>query len=327
MLQRQALDGSYLTPAIDISEFVKRVQPYVTFPEQFPRGLIDLDLKTGMATVIVREDKKPVLMRYGKLLNKIGLPKDEVLLNSTLIASLKTHYNTELKFTKSSEEVVSVYSRGPKSCMRKSQAVRVYATEDVAVAYLENGQNIIARAVVCINEDIGLQYSKPYGFVEPLELKLKEQGFVEGDLEGCKLLRIEEDDQIVMPYLDGVDRVTDNSDFMVIDSDGEFSASNETGYVGYSECDCCGTHISDGESCYSEHRDESLCESCYDEQHVYINGDTYHKESDKIQKLEDGDYVLAEDACYVDYRCGYHERDNCVYNSYLEEYILRSDIE
>ena len=53
----------------------------------------------------------------------------------------------------------------------------------------------------------------------------------------------------------------------------------------------------------------------------------FHKDSDLIQLLEDGEYVLEDEACYVDERDEYHLQTDCIYNSYNNTWHLREDLE
>lgn len=296
-----------------------------------PQGLIGIDLDTGLAIVVPAADKKPIKMRIGKLLKRLKHTDIEQTTVGANARKLALAMKAELKLTSSGDEVIEVYANGPRSCMKGEDAVRVYDTEDVAVAYIEVDNTIIARAVVCKNEEIGLRYGSIYGVEDPLKYLLDKQGYEHhrSPLDGCRLVRISDlDGTFVMPYIDGNSKVADHGDYMVVDDWGDYGCNSQSGYTEHHTCDDCGeTVISEEDLYYSEHLQEQLCESCFDDCHVRVDDEVYHKESDSIQQLEDGDYVLIDDAAYVEYRDEWHNIDDCYYNSYTEEYVLKEDVQ
>lgn len=321
MLQYKAMNGEALMSPIHVNQIGDlNLNP-------LPAGLIGIDIERGLVEVIPSPDKQPIFMKYGRLLKNLGQPDKEIQIESTKLTTLKVAYQKELKFTTTSEEVIDVYERGPQSCMKGCDSVGAYATDDVAVAYIEDDTKVIARAVVCINEEIGKHYVCTYGFGEPLECLLKRAGFIKGDLEECTILKLEDSTGIKAPYLDGCTTVNDEGDYLRIQKYGEFDATSTLGYLNMRECECCETPVHEDEVCYSTHSDETLCGYCYRYLHVCVDGENYHVDSDSIQKLENGDYVLSDDAVYVHSRSEYHHRDDCRYNSYLEEYMLSEDLQ
>lgn len=321
MLQCKAMNGEALMSPINVNQVGNlNLNP-------LPAGLVGIDIEKGLVEVIPSPNKQPIFMKYGRLLKNLGKTDAETQSESTKLTILKVTCQKELKFTTSSEEVIDVYERGPQSCMKGCDSVGAYATDDVAVAYIEDDNKVIARAVVCINEEMGKHYVCTYGFGEPLEYLLKKAGFIKGDLEGCTILKLEDSVGIRAPYLDGCTGVNDEGDYLRIQKYGEFDATSTSGYLNMRECQCCGAHIHEDEGYYSEHLEQTLCESCYGKSHVHVDGEYYHIDSGSIQELENGDYVLSDDAVYVDYRSEYHHRDDCCYNFYLEEYMLNEDLQ
>lgn len=271
-----------------------------------PQGLIGIDLDTGLAVVVPAAGKKPIKMRIGKLLKRLKYTNIEQTTVGANARKLSLAMKAELKLTSSGDEVVEVYANGPSSCMQGEDSVRVYDTEDVAVAYIEVEGTIIARAVVCKNEEVGLRYGRIYGVEDPLKYLLDKQGYVyhRSPIDGCRLVRIPDSDgTFVMPYIDGNNKVADNGDYMVVDDWGDYGCNSQSGYKEYYVCDDCGaTVISEEDIWYSEHLEQQLCESCYEDCHVRVDGEAYHTDSDSIKQLEDGDYVLTDDAAYIEYR-------------------------
>ena len=322
MLQLKAMNGEDLMSPIRVDQVGNlNLNP-------LPAGLVGVDIEKGLVEVIPSPDKKPIFMKYGRLLKNLGQPEEEIQIESTKLTTLKVACQKELKFTTSSEEVIDVYERGPQSCMRGCDSVGAYATDDVAVAYIEDGDKVIARTVVCINEEIGKHYVRIYGFGEPLEYLLKKAGFIKGDLEGCVILKLEDDTGIKAPFLDGCNGIVDNGDTLEIVRYGaKYTADQTSGYLDMRQCDICGEHVAEDAECYSEYLGETLCEECFSESHVYVDGNHYHTSSEDIQQLENDDYVMREEAAYVDYRDEWHHIDDCQYNSYTGEYVLNEDLQ
>lgn len=321
----------YQTKALNnetIEVFVKHEVLQILEISILPRGLVDVDIEQNLVKVVQAKGKAPVYMKLGKLLKANDYTDKEIREASATLKALSNLKTNTVKFARTQEEIIDVYDRGPHSCMRGKDCVQVYATPDLAVAYLEIDGDVKARAVVCVNEDIGLQYSTIYGFASPLEVLLKRLGYESGSLEGCRLLKIEDGDTYVAPFLDGIQSVTIEDDYLVIDSNGEEEASSQDGLLYAPVCNCCGDRITEDTSQYSEYLHETLCDDCYDKSHVYIDGQgSYHVEEDSIQQTEDGEWCLKEDVRHVECRDEYHHEDDVTYNSYTGEYYLKSDFD
>jgi len=322
--QMYAANGEHLKHSVFIlSVDLQKIGLPYDLDSDLPQGLTAIHFAEGLVSVITSPNVKATKMRIGKFLKRHKYPEAEINTISAKLSELKTMLQAPYKLTTSSEEVIDVYNRGPHSCMKGSDSVGVYATDDVAVAYLEVNGEVLARTVVCSNEEIGKHYVSAYGFKEPLIQQLENDGFIEGDLEGCELKLIKDRNNVLMPYLDGCTNVDVHSDYIQIDSCGVYEAQSTSGYL-YKTCENCGCVEDD--MIWSEYLEESLCTDCYYEMHVEIDNDWYHIESDEIQKLENDDYALSEDAVYIEYREEWHLLEDCIENTYNSEWILREDI-
>lgn len=187
----------------------------------------------------------------------------------------------QLKFAKSAEEISHVYQNGPDSCMsagihkyssNKKHPSVAYAGPDLAVAYLEDNDRILARSVVWPEKKI---YVRFYGDVERLRAALERQGYKQGDLSGARMARIPfvvegKSKRFVFPYLDRNNFVTDDGEYLVVDDETQaMSARGTSGYC-YDDrptCTVCKTK-SRGMKSYLKYdeafgeRVNSACESC-----------------------------------------------------------------
>lgn len=185
----------------------------------------------------------------------------------------KAYEDNELKFAHDADQWEHVYTNGPSSCMSKSLSyynssvhpVRVYAAGDLALAYLEREGEITARAIVWPEKKI---HSRIYGDNVRLRGMLEDAGFSEGDLDGAKLLRIEEGNGFVMPYVDGADGAKDDGDYLILGR-GRICTGNSCGLSeeGYS-CSCCASFVSE-DDCRSNDNGEMFCDSCYSDNYSY----------------------------------------------------------
>jgi hypothetical protein len=321
MIQRMALDGKQLSTEVMLPPILDEVlgKGFI------PRGLVDLDEETGMVKVAVTA-KKTQFMKLGKLLKKVG-EHEEVCskLSGKLKATLLALKGAELEFTSDGDEAYDVYSEGPYSCMKNMEAVRCYDSDDVAIAYVRIEDRVVARTVVCINEEIGLQYICIYGFEMLLKPLLERAGYVEGSLDGCKLALIEEYGKILCPYLDCGSNVSVGDRWLEVDSCGEYSARDTSGFLG-EECGHCEEMFSEDSLSYSEHSEVSLCESCFHDCHELVDGTYYHTDSREIVETRGGDWIMADEACYSETLNGYMHEDDCTYSDYSEDYYYKDDV-
>lgn len=177
------------------------------------------------------------------------------------------------------------------SCMKGSDAVRVYAHEKsvLRLAYVQAGQKIVARCIVRDDEPNKgwlRVYPDHNGYAEGRFLLdyLKVNGYQEQtNLDGALLQHIYERGQIVCPYLD----YGDNGDQTVSETSrdgvaylvcggGDYSATCTDGTV-EETCSCaiCGDRMSEDDSNWIEYDDLSVCEYCRDERYTYAWGARY----------------------------------------------------
>jgi len=156
---------------------------------------------------------------------------------------------------------------------------------------------------------------------------LEEAGYVQGDLDGCKLAKVENGQgQIMCPYLDCGTNVDDNGNYLLVTSCGDFRSQSTDGLLeDLEECNECGSSYDSEQMYYSEHNDNSYCECCYNDLHVNVNGEYYFRDSDQVVETYDGDWVLSEEAVYIDSRNNYYEQDSCTFSEYFDEHYHNDD--
>ena len=144
----------------------------------------------------------------------------------------------EYRMARTAPEIARVYENGPDSCMSGTDwwrnysfirdrqlngdddhhnPVGIYATEDVAVAYIQSGNRVTARAVVNLRDNT---FGRVYGDSRLCDA-LSDDGFRQDTyaLEGCRLRKIPVLDgsrhYYLMPYLDGTGYVIERGDYLV----------------------------------------------------------------------------------------------------------------
>ena len=295
-----------------------------------PYGITGVDLNTGLVKVQLSAEKTGE-MKFGKYLRKVGFNEDVIRDTSSLLSSaVEQLKGAELSYTTTSGEAVEVYAEGPHSCMAHSESVGVYATDDVAVAYVKIGERIVARSVVCKNEEIGKHFVCIYGNKDLMYPLLLSAGFAKqaGNLEDCKLLRITNSSgNVLLPYLDGHGSVDDKGDHLLVASNGDYCGQNTSGLMLGCICDRCEEAVNEDEAYYSDYYSEQMCESCHNELHVYIEsrGEDYALEDDDIISIN-GDYYHRDD-CQLNERTDeYMLEDECEWVEYSNEYLPEDDV-
>jgi len=179
-----------------------------------------------------------------------------------------------MTFASDSADIVSVYARGPQSCMTGMECVSVYGAGDLAIAYLTKGKDaggqVLARALVWPDKKvIGRVYPSgthwhAEGFVnetasqacgQALLARLIAAGYSADTssrgFNGARLTREDEGDGCcAMPYLDHSYRVTDTGDHFEMNQRGDLLADTTDGRLRVEEeweeedirwrCDRCG---------------------------------------------------------------------------------------
>jgi hypothetical protein len=239
------------------------------------------------------------------------------------------------------EEMQHALMNGPHSCMKWNTTDNPYQsycpTLGWALAINESCGDIIGRALV---HTPTMTFVRTYAKVgsntascNTLQHWLGQQGFTHRDdwEDGTKLKRIE----YRAPYLDGDEHRADmEGEFWVTNTEGEYRLDQQNGGYENSEganigcCYDCERTLYDSDD-YSYVDDEKICQSCLDENYIYvtgrrgndyyvhendatrINNSWYHNEflheQDGLRRLENGNYA--------------HEGD-CFYCSVADEYYL-----
>lgn len=267
----------------------------------------------------------------------------------------------EMGLADDGDDIISVYDRGPDSCMHGEDCVRVYAAGDLAVAYLAKADNmggrVYARALVWPDKKmIGRVYPtadryQADGFnsrddaddcANALTARLRAQGYQfphETDtprgFNGARIAKEEhESGGWVMPYLDGSYGVDDCGSYFRMSHNGAMDCDSTDGYIQGRESGWC---------------ESGWCESCEDN----VNEDDLSSVVTRVRMhrggLEARDHAAWCESCrdnsafYCDalgadvsndidhasvgdmIYCQIWIDDNCFYSDYSEDYIPHSD--
>ncbi len=248
------------------------------------------------------------------------LPQDEIRVWCARYT--KENSNPKLQFATTPDEIQAVYESGPSSCMGKranhfdstQHPTRVYGAGDLAIAWIKKNAesdedtdiddiDISARALCWPTKKI---YGRIYGDENLLEVLLTEAGFKEGeegDFDGAKLLRIEEDSgAFIAPYLDDPNiSVNDNGKFLILDQYGEINCRETSGLSENSNpytCDNCDDRC---DETYTVDGNQSWCESCYTD-HAFNCNDCNETYSGSPYLTTNYSYDICED-CADNYNC------------------------
>lgn len=294
---------------------------------ELPHGLIGVDADNGLVKVQINPNKVQ-FMKLGRLLKNLEY-SDQVIRESSceLTNLIRMMRGAGVQFTISPIAAYEVYLEGPSSCMVGNESVRVYSTEDVRVAFVEIEGRIVARSVVVINEDIGLQYVNAYGNEGIIIPMLEELGFESGNLMDCKLAYIEDSDGVQMcPYFDCGTEIDIGPDGMLVGvNHGEYQPQEESGRLGTLCVECHEIHRNDS-TIFCEYLEGEICEGCTDEVHVFVNSTSYHKDSDEVQLLESGEYALATESINCEHSDEWHHEDSVTYCEYDSDNYLDSEV-
>ena len=127
----------------------------------------------------------------------------------------------ELLFARTAEKIEEVYTTGPSSCMAHKKEVwgadmpvhptSVYASPDLAVAYMNYGGRKASRTVVWPEKKI---YVRIYGDHLRMQKLLAAAGYKQGCITGARVKRIrfKDKNRSVLPYIDYEDAVTHKKD-------------------------------------------------------------------------------------------------------------------
>ena len=236
-------------------------------------------------------------------------------------------------------DFVFAYKFGPSSCMKDMDCVRVYDAGDLKIAYVEYGAEIISRALVWPDRKVyGRIYPEPpsYKEGEDLQRRLRDLGYQaieesEEGFEGARILKIEEEGNYIMPYIDRGYGVKDAGDHWTMSLRPDYSCQETSGYLYdpeddddyYSHCDDCGARVHNDNLYYAysaiqgQHpvHPVDLCSDCYDNRGGFvcdIVGDAFvDVETIEVQHADGGTYISSvemRDRHYVETPNGWCSR-------------------
>jgi len=227
-------------------------------------------------------------IKIGKLLKKITpylQPheiENRVARANALLYDSWEDVEDNLVFKISEDNIAEVYEMSNGRCdscmthnLHSSEhpcVVYEYPSNNIGIAYIEDKlaedyeDKVLARTLINTEstEFVRLYYNEDF-YSQYLERKLFKLGYVRDQqcLVGEKIARIEDDEDLILPYFDSGDSVDDYGDYLVIVNGGDILAESENGLVSmYSRiCDCCG----DGIICEEDEvsgEEEIYCSGC-----------------------------------------------------------------
>lgn len=251
----------------------------------------------------------------------------------------KEYKEYEVFFEKDGQKIVELYQKSPSSCMTKKEheynsfchPMLVYGNSDISMAYMLNGDDRV-KARVLVWQDKKL-YSRFYGDYESLRKALNDMGYTSDDnFHGAKLNRIYDDNEerLVLPYLDGCQTVTDKGSFLMIDDCGDILADTINGLArkkSYTTCASCEEDIMDEDDAnlvyWSRLRFRTFCNYCRDEYTIVCEstGDNIHR--DNVSCIDGLYYAewIAEEANYCD------RSEEYTFNDTIEVYTSETNNE
>jgi hypothetical protein len=162
---------------------------------------------------------------------------------------------------------------------------------------------------------------------------LEKAGFESGYLEGCTIKAVYDSwsDEPVMPYSDGPD-MADISlcrKFVTYTDYGEYTCNTQSGYLGEDreECEECDHSMHEAERCYCEHTERTLCDSCFGDSNVYVDGEYYHRDSEDIVETDNSGYILRDEADFCHANNEWYPADEIVYSEEMQESYHESRVD
>jgi len=208
------------------------------------------------------------------------------------------------------------------SCMTGMSCVQVYDyDENLELLTVWKDSKLVGRTLVAWrkHESRDAVYIRNYidhNLIKDHQMKaiLAKEGLVQGNLEGIKLRKIEENHySYVCPYLDGNStRVTEDSNYLIIDDYGEYSGTNTNGYLEDNTCGCehCGERVHEDDINFIE--DVSICNQCLEENYLFFNGEYYHMDN----CITTSDTYITVPLCLLEEEDIMEDRNGDYYHSY-----------
>jgi hypothetical protein len=317
----------------------------------FPHLSVDND---GMIAFTPNEEygkqDRQLKMKFGKFWRKYY--HDDVTdneLKNLTNAFLGKFGSMEVNFAEGADiaKVYSFYHKGFSSCMcddedhhfdSHTHPTEVYNTPDIQLAWVgEDGGYregvVTARALINVPKK---EYSRVYGN-EQLAFALESMGYTQGDLEGCRLLKIQEDDDCyVMPYLDETDTFTEyDGDHWVVSVRGEHTADSTIGYIHTVQqemCDHCEDYVN-ADSLTPTEGYGHVCSHCLEDNFVEAynaHGEVTWAYHETVVEVESDDYItlyhtdcIDSDIVYSGYHDCYFKEEDAIWSDTVESYIAR----
>lgn len=153
-----------------------------------------------------RADRQ-VKTKLGKLLTKL-LPTEKAADIQRVATYFQNAGAMGVQFARTEEECVRAYADGPQSCMKGKEAVRAYASPDLAIAYVTDINGRITARTVC--NTVKKTFTRIYGNADGIRPALEKEGWTRGSLEGCRLKTIwhnndEASNHLTIPWVDHPD--------------------------------------------------------------------------------------------------------------------------
>ncbi len=265
-------------------------------------------------------------IKAGRYLTMVGCPD----VNYWVAVYNGMYCKQEVKFAETPDEFQRIYENGPSSCMSHSvrhydssvHPVRVYATGELRLAYIEDGEdNITARALVRPSKMV---HCRIYGDESRLGARLTDLGYNENwerTLDGVRLTRIDDRNGIVMPYLDAICTADFDGDYVVITSNGDIDCCTTNGIANDNSHSCyyCGDRVDEGEGYYDDDGDY-WCDDCYSS---HFNSCV---RCDRTYCVDSSNGTMCGDDFYCD-RCASRYLSSCVEcdETFLSDDVICSD--
>ncbi|WP_207184005.1 hypothetical protein [Methylobacterium indicum] len=153
----------------------------------------------------------------------------------------RLRYEGQLQITDDPKRAVEIYQNGPSSCMsgkfkqygEKHHPVEAYFAGDLALAYLEDNGEIIARCLIWPEKKL---YTRAYGDLAKIKSLLRAEGYSQGDFFGAKMQRLthmyDRRDFFILPFVDKSDSYAGSpASLCVVDRGDHFEISER--FEGY----------------------------------------------------------------------------------------------
>ena len=217
-----------------------------------------------------------------------------------------------------------------RSCMTGSDSVRVYNGDDrisLLTVYRKGSSSLIGRTLVRSDKMEYVRLYIDHNFIKTPVMKaiVTREGYEQGNLLGCTLDLIEEDGNVVCPYLDresGFD-IDYYNQKLILTSHGEFCGSTTDGYVQITPicmCEHCGDSFDEDDMYFVEAANGMVCEHCLDSNYVNCDGEWYSHDDCTVNEST-GEYIPTD--CLDKYDVSFTDNGTC-YNS--DEVVCVDDV-